>query len=887
VPKKSSCLFLSPATALMNRMTFSKKFALLGLITLVAICITIYSLYNSLNQTISSNRKELEGLALIRPVVKTIQFVQRHRGLSSAELSGVSELRAERKAKEHDVEVAFSNMNARLPANSRLSESWKGCANEWERIQADGLQWPRIENFTSHTNLIDELLLLESVITDDYGLTADPSLDTYYLAIASSNELLNALEHLGQIRAYGTGILGTKKASEQQMVNMSTLITLLNSTLKPLKINMEKAAYYNPGLKQVIAETYANIENTSGQVINVVNEDILNKHFSMQAKEFFAITTKSIDSGYEQLYQSLLPSAEQLIKARIQQTKTELQVSVGFALLLLLLLAYFMVAIYYATLGNIKILTNSVLGFRHGDMCDRVHLETRDELTQIGDGFNIMADELTELITERQAALDLLMKIADSVPGVVYQYRQRADGSACFPFASEAICEIYRVTPEQVCNDASKVFASIYPADLDELVASIRTSAQELTLWHHEYRVKFDDGTVKWLLGNAMPEHEADGSTLWHGFITDISVRKAAEAKLRMLSTAIEQSPASVAITNLDAEIEYVNPHFTEVTGFSLAEAVGQNPRILQSKLTEKSVFQSMWDKLTNGQPWIGEFINKRKNGEIYFEEAYISPVKDVDGSVTHYVAVKLDVTERKRMEYELTRSNAELEQFAYAVSHDMRQPLRMVSSYLSLIENALAGSLNEETRQFLDFAIDGAKRMDAMILSLLDYSRIGRKSEAKARISSKASLDEALAFLNPELNACNGEIKVTGDWPELFASRDELTRLLQNLIGNALKYHEENKPPQVHVHGTAAESSLRVEVRDNGIGIEPSQTDRLFKVFSRLQARSRFDGTGVGLALCRKIVEHHGGTIGVESAGEGRGCMFWFELPLETNISL
>ena len=887
MPKKSSCLFLSPATALMNRMTFSKKFALLGLITLVAICITIYSLYNSLNQTISSNRKELEGLALIRPVVKTIQFVQRHRGLSSAELSGVSELRAERKAKEHDVEVAFSNMNARLPANSRLSESWKSCANEWERIQADGLQWTRIENFTSHTNLIDELLLLESVIADDYGLTADPSLDTYYLTIASSSELLNALEHLGQIRAYGTGILGAKKASEQQMVNMSTLITLLNSTLKPLKINMEKAAYYNPGLKQVIAETYANIENTSGQVINVVNEDILNKHFSMQAKEFFAITTKSIDSGYEQLYQSLLPSAERLIKARIQHTKTELQVSVGFALLLLLLLAYFMVAIYYATLGNIKILTNSVLGFMHGDMCDRVHLETRDELTQIGDGFNIMADELTELITERQTALDLLMKIADSVPGVVYQYRQRADGSACFPFASEAICEIYRVTPEQVRNDASKVFASIYPADLDELVASIRTSAQDLTLWHHEYRVKFDDGTVKWLLGNAMPEHEADGSTLWHGFITDISVRKAAEAKLRMLSTAIEQSPASVAITNLDAEIEYVNPHFTEVTGFSLAEAVGQNPRILQSKLTEKSVFQSMWDKLTKGQPWIGEFINKRKNGEIYFEEVYISPVKDVDGSVTHYVAVKLDVTERKRMEYELTRSNAELEQFAYAVSHDMRQPLRMVSSYLSLIENALAESLNEETRQFLDFAIEGAKRMDAMILSLLDYSRIWRKSEAKTRIGSKASLDEALAFLNPELNACNGEIKVTGEWPELFASRDELTRLLQNLIGNALKYHEENKPPQVHVHGMASNSSLRVEVRDNGIGIEPSQTDRLFKVFSRLQARSRFDGTGVGLALCRKIVEHHSGTIGVESAGEGRGCVFWFELPLETNISL
>ncbi|MGZ8947726.1 MAG: ATP-binding protein, partial [Methylococcaceae bacterium] len=239
------------------------------------------------------------------------------------------------------------------------------------------------------------------------------------------------------------------------------------------------------------------------------------------------------------------------------------------------------------------------------------------------------------------------------------------------------------------------------------------------------------------------------------------------------------------------------------------------------------------------------------------------------------------DITQRKQIETELTRSNAELEQFAYAVSHDMRQPLRMVTSYLSLIENALTGQLDEETQQFLDFALNGAKRMDAMILSLLDYSRIGRVFEAKTQLSSKASLDEALDFLHPELNACGGEIKVTGDWPELFASRDELTRLLQNLIGNALKYHEENQPPQVHIHGTASDSSLRVEVRDQGIGIEPSQMDRLFKVFSRLQARTRFEGTGVGLALCRKIVEHHGGSIGVESAGEGLGCVFWFELPI------
>jgi signal transduction histidine kinase len=241
------------------------------------------------------------------------------------------------------------------------------------------------------------------------------------------------------------------------------------------------------------------------------------------------------------------------------------------------------------------------------------------------------------------------------------------------------------------------------------------------------------------------------------------------------------------------------------------------------------------------------------------------------------------DITERQQVEAELKRSNAELDQFAYAVSHDMRQPLRMVSSYLSLIETALKSQLDEETGQFLHFALDGAKRMDAMILSLLDYSRVGRHTSLLAWISSRAALDEALAFLSPALQASGGAINVSGDWRELYASHDELSRLLQNLIGNALKYHEKNSSPRVDVEAITVNNLFRVTVRDFGIGIDANQTDRLFKVFSRLQSRHDFEGTGVGLALCRKIVEHHGGKIGMQSAGLGQGSVFWFELPLIT----
>jgi len=252
------------------------------------------------------------------------------------------------------------------------------------------------------------------------------------------------------------------------------------------------------------------------------------------------------------------------------------------------------------------------------------------------------------------------------------------------------------------------------------------------------------------------------------------------------------------------------------------------------------------------------------------------------EGTPTRFIGIVQDITDRKLIEAELKRSNADLEQFAYAVSHDMRQPLRMVTSYLTLLKNSLVQPLNEEQQQFLQFAVDGAKRMDAMILSLLDYSRVGHKTTAITRIDSRAALNEALAFLNPELQSSGGTITLFGNWPIIIASHDELTRLLQNLIANALKYHKENQPPCVEVSTLITATTLKVAVRDNGIGIDNQQFNRLFKVFSRLNAHSRFEGTGVGLALCRKIVEHHGGKIGVESGGEEQGCVFWFELPLQ-----
>ncbi len=257
------------------------------------------------------------------------------------------------------------------------------------------------------------------------------------------------------------------------------------------------------------------------------------------------------------------------------------------------------------------------------------------------------------------------------------------------------------------------------------------------------------------------------------------------------------------------------------------------------------------------------------------------------DGRPEWMAGTHMEITVRKQTEESLqqktmalARSNVELEQFAYAASHDLRQPLRMVNSYVQLLERRLADKLDDETRELMHFATDGAKRMDQMLVSLLDYSRVGRMGEPLAPLSSRSGVDEALQFLAPVIQEANATVRVSGDWPQIVASRDEFTRLWQNLIGNAVKYRAPDRAPEIDITVAPVEDGWCFCVVDNGIGIEPAQFDRLFKVFQRLHTRDKYEGTGIGLAVARKIVERHGGRLWVESGGAGLGCRFCFNLP-------
>lgn len=280
--------------------------------------------------------------------------------------------------------------------------------------------------------------------------------------------------------------------------------------------------------------------------------------------------------------------------------------------------------------------------------------------------------------------------------------------------------------------------------------------------------------------------------------------------------------------------------------------------------------------------------LDKDEDLKLGFEmggEDYITkPIKPlvVQARVRNQISLLHKTRELVKAKSALEHSNQELEQFAYAISHDLRQPLRMISSYLGLLKRSVKDSLNNEQIQFMETAMYSAQRLDEMVLGLLNYSRVGRVDAGFERIDTHQCLDEALTYLHTDIEEQQAEVSVSGEWPELSASFQEMTRLFQNLISNALKYVQPETRAKVTVRSQVDDEFWLVEVEDQGIGVDPDQQERLFKVFSRLHNRSQYEGNGVGLALCRKIVEHHLGHIDIDSRGEGQGSNFWFRIPLQ-----
>jgi len=403
------------------------------------------------------------------------------------------------------------------------------------------------------------------------------------------------------------------------------------------------------------------------------------------------------------------------------------------------------------------------------------------------------------------------------------------------------------------------------------------------------------DGTRALLETTKTPVLDRDGKVIGVlGIGHDITLRVEAEEQLRKLSRAVEQSHNTIFITDLDARIEFVNPAFTRTTGYSSEEAIGQNPSILQSGEHDQAFYQALWDTLDRGEVWQGEFHNKRKDNSLYWELTTISPVVDEQGETTSYVAVKEDITERKRSEIELREANLAAEAASRAksaflanMSHELRTPLHSLLGFAQILQRD--DTLGTAQQRGVDIIHSSGNHLLTLINDILDLAKIeaGRMELRNVEFGLKNLLDELQDLFLP--SADEKGLQLSTEMPPelpsiLLGDPVRLRQVLFNLIGNAIKFTQEGSVT-VKVTCKPAEDLQQVGfyITDTGIGISPEQQQRLFQPFTQADdsINRQFGGTGLGLSISRRLVELMGGEIGYKT-DLGKGSCFHFTLNLK-----
>ena len=393
------------------------------------------------------------------------------------------------------------------------------------------------------------------------------------------------------------------------------------------------------------------------------------------------------------------------------------------------------------------------------------------------------------------------------------------------------------------------------------------------------------DGKRTHVDANGAPTFDSEGRLVGSVLVLrDVTERERAEERFRV---AVEAAPNAMIMVDHEGKMTLVNTQTERLFGYRRPELLGQPIEMLVPErfrghhLNYRSSFFAAPSARPMGSG--RDLFGLRRDGAEFPIEIGLNPIETSEG--TFVLSSIADITERKRAERqlqqrseELARSNRDLEQFAYVASHDLQEPLRAVAGPLQLLQRRYEGKLDERADEFIGHAVDGATRMQSLIDDLLSYSRVGRLEDPKQPVPVEHALEFALKNLAIVMQETQAQ--VTHDpLPTVQGIASQLTLLFQNLIGNALKFRHKARPVRIHVGAQPVGDAWQISVADNGIGIAEQYFERIFVIFQRLHTRREYPGTGLGLALCKRIVEHHGGKIWLESKPD-EGTTFFFTLP-------
>jgi hypothetical protein len=495
--------------------------------------------------------------------------------------------------------------------------------------------------------------------------------------------------------------------------------------------------------------------------------------------------------------------------------------------------------------------------------------------------------ELKNKELQNRKLSDELESILDHIPGLVF-YK---DNKNNFIRVNKYYADAHNKNKNELVNTN---LADLYPAPVAEKyyqddLSVINSGIAKLNI---EEEWDTTEG-LKWVSTSKIPFKNANEEIIGIiGISMDITNRRKADEKIRKLSQAVEQSPVSVVITNLDGNIEYVNPKFVSITGYTFEEVLGNNPRVLKSGEQSEDFYKELWVNITNGKVWKGEFRNKKKNGDFYWESASISPIKTDEGIVTHFIAVKEDITDRKLAEEEIKLKNEELQllnatkdKFFSIIAHDLKSPFNSIIGFSEALVEQVKNADHSGIEKYAGIINQSSYRAMNLLTNLMEWakSQTGRMEFNPESFKINDIISETIILF--EEIAGQKLITIKAELPDNYtvsADKAMVSTILRNLISNAVKFTKQGG--ELCISTTLSKQKVIISVKDNGVGIPSENIEKLFRIDESYSTygTNKEIGTGLGLILCKEFIDKHAEKIWVESELTIGTC-FYFTLSSNT----